>query len=1120
VPAGQGVPRIGLDVTRFSWLGPPLAAGWLALAAAPAGAATLTRGPYLQLVTESSALVVWRTSAAVACTLVVAPPGGATFPVATPPSTQHVASLAGLTAGTRYDYSIRSAGTLASGLDCFVETAPAPGTGSTTRLLVWGDSGTGSASQLAVATVLNQQDADLGLHVGDIIYPSGEAAYYDPRYFQPYAPLLRHTPVWAVPGNHDVPNLQAFYDAWYLPTNPVNGTERYYSFDYGDVHCVALDTNLSFTTAVLDWIAADLDASTRRWKIVFFHHTMYSCGNYHGSSTTLINTLGPVFDAHDVDLVFYGHDHHYERSWPMYADQPVATAMDPDYVDPAGTIYVVSGAAASPRSVGMSCDHTAAAFSTLSFTRVEVTGDELVLEAVDTSAQVFDRMTLRKTGAPPPPPPPPPADSVRVLAPAAGATVLVGAPLEVRWSASAGIAALRIELSRAGAAGPWETLAASTPNDGVEAWTASEPASADCWVRVSDAADGNPSDTGDGAFAIARPDSGGGEPPPGQVRVNFQPATAAVPAGYVADTGLPFDVVRGYGWAATMFLRERGMLPGDPRDTFVDVTNTATGTWELAVPDGLYHVSLTCGDPYTSATHRVALEGAIVVQDVYTIGGQFVERTDLPVVVSDGRLTMAVGGNGQITHSKVNAIVVVPAAGYVLLEPDAGATLCLGESLVVQWSGGSGTDSVAVELSRAGAAGPWETLLAATPDDGDATCALPGPPAPDCRLRLRAPGGAVLVQSAAGFALVEPSILLVRPNGGETWMTGTVQRFEWTSECLAADVAIEVSRDGSEGPWTTLLGPTANDGEETWTVRKEDVGWTHARVVAVPVGTPHDRSDAPFTVVDLPPPPPGVWRYDFAPAGTSPATGYEIDAGEAYTTGRGYGWNAAQWMKQRNMLPGDCRDTFVQVVNNTTSTWNLDLTNGAYRVSLVCGDPYTSGTHRVALEGEVVVQDVYAVGGVYVTRDDLPVTVLDGQLTVALGGNGQITSTKLDCIEVESATPPPGSGRGRRVKHEIREDGAAAAAAPSTGLEVPSGVLRDAAEVRLWLARAAHVRVDVHDVRGRRVALLHDGALAAGLHAFHWRITATNGGPLPPGVYFVRLAGSGLADRRKVVVVK
>jgi hypothetical protein len=88
------------------------------------------------------------------------------------------------------------------------------------------------------------------------------------------------------------------------------------------------------------------------------------------------------------------------------------------------------------------------------------------------------------------------------------------------------------------------------------------------------------------------------------------------------------------------------------------------------------------------------------------------------------------------------------------------------------------------------------------------------------------------------------------------------------------------------------------------------------------------------------------------------------------------------------------------------------------------------------------------------------------------------------------------------------------AAGPARGaLDVAPNPFRDGATLALTLDRAQAVTVDVLDVLGRRVALLHDGPLAAGA-AHRFRL---EGAALPAGLYLVRATGEGWAAARRVV---
>jgi Calcineurin-like phosphoesterase len=128
-----------------------------------------------------------------------------------------------------------------------------------------------------------------------------------------------------------------YFDIFSLPTaaesgGVPSGTEQYYSVDYGNVHIVSLDSQLSARdpgqrAAMKEWLMADLAANNRDWTIVIFHHPPYSKGRNHDSDTAdqrldidqpqwdMRNEFTPVFESYGVDVVYSGHAHSYERSF-------------------------------------------------------------------------------------------------------------------------------------------------------------------------------------------------------------------------------------------------------------------------------------------------------------------------------------------------------------------------------------------------------------------------------------------------------------------------------------------------------------------------------------------------------------------------------------------------------------------------------------------------------------------------------------------------------------------------------------------------------------------------------------------------------------------------------------
>jgi cysteine-rich repeat protein len=360
------------------------------LGAAVCDAATLTRGPYLQLLTSGSVTVVWNTDVPAACALDIGPVGEATTVVSGATGAVCALEVSGLSPGTEYRYTPFGDGIALDEPSTFHTDDPA----RPFSFFVLGDSGCGCSAQRAVAARMLAAPADFILHTGDMIYENGEAEDFDPRFFVPYRDLLRRVVLWPSRGNHDVrtANGAPWRDAFWTPANNAAGTEDYYSFDYGNAHVVVLDSNANTTpgSAQHEFLDQDLAASTARWKFVVFHHTIYS-GALHGSDLDIRADLTPVFDRHRVDMVFMGHDHDYERTLPLYADTVVAPG--------AGTVYVTTGGGGKELYDVEAGRRTAYAESAYHVTRVAIDGDTLDLNMIRSDGAIRDTMSLTKAAA-------------------------------------------------------------------------------------------------------------------------------------------------------------------------------------------------------------------------------------------------------------------------------------------------------------------------------------------------------------------------------------------------------------------------------------------------------------------------------------------------------------------------------------------------------------------------------------------------------------------------------------------------------------------------------------------------------------------------------------------------
>lgn len=303
--------------------------------------ATITRGPYLQQGTANSVIVRWRTATTTDSRVQYgnAPDNLANIVNDATLTTEHEILLSGLTADTQYYYSVGNSTGVFAGADAdhFFITPPSTGTAKPTRIWVLGDSGTADANARAVANAYlgftGTTHTDLWLMLGDNAYNSGTDSQYQAAVFDTYPEMLRKSVLWATLGNHDGASADSatqtgpYYENFTFPANGeagglASGTEAYYSFDYGNIHFISLEsheTDRSPDGAMMSWLQLDLAATMQEWIIAFWHHPPYSRGSHNSDTENQLiemrqNAL-PLLESAGVDLVLSGHSHSYERSY-------------------------------------------------------------------------------------------------------------------------------------------------------------------------------------------------------------------------------------------------------------------------------------------------------------------------------------------------------------------------------------------------------------------------------------------------------------------------------------------------------------------------------------------------------------------------------------------------------------------------------------------------------------------------------------------------------------------------------------------------------------------------------------------------------------------------------------
>jgi 3',5'-cyclic AMP phosphodiesterase CpdA len=278
------------------------------------------------------------------------------------PHRAYRATLTGLEPGASFHYVVSR-----QGRPVFSASGRAPKSAvQAQRVVLFGDCGAGTAEQKPLAYQAWLSRPDLVVIPGDIVYEYGLISDYREKFWPVYnadeasvsgVPFLRSTPFVAAPGNHDTEtrDLERYPDAlaYYLyldqPLNGPIGSEggpfvpplkgpdasrrafleaagpayprmTNFSFDYGNAHWTIVDSNtyVDWTDPALrDWVARDLAAARdATWRFVAFHHPGFNSAREHYEQQQM-RLLAPVFEAGKVDVVFSGHVHNYQRSFPL-----------------------------------------------------------------------------------------------------------------------------------------------------------------------------------------------------------------------------------------------------------------------------------------------------------------------------------------------------------------------------------------------------------------------------------------------------------------------------------------------------------------------------------------------------------------------------------------------------------------------------------------------------------------------------------------------------------------------------------------------------------------------------------------------------------------------------------
>lgn len=319
----------------------------------------------------------------------------------------HTAAVSDLKPGTAYEYRV-GAGDKRSNWQSF-HTAQ----GHDFKALIFPDSQSSDYSVWAATAQpawQRNQDAQFFINMGDLV-DNGQDHYQWNAWFDVVGDMIARIPVVPLLGNHEtydkdwkVRMPEAYLHLFALPRiDREKYQNQFYSFDYGDVHFVVLNTQsqeLADFEPSLDedevaWFKEDMAKTTKKWKIVLMHKDplQYGFANRPHPREEGFSPEGrlwmPLFDQYGVDAVLSAHLHTYRDRGHIRNFQR----------DESGPLYLITGVAGNVQYPGLWKQHSLDEYvapqpETDNYMTLEATDDSLTFRSFLPDGQLLEEKSI------------------------------------------------------------------------------------------------------------------------------------------------------------------------------------------------------------------------------------------------------------------------------------------------------------------------------------------------------------------------------------------------------------------------------------------------------------------------------------------------------------------------------------------------------------------------------------------------------------------------------------------------------------------------------------------------------------------------------------------------------
>ncbi|MFZ5434216.1 MAG: Omp28-related outer membrane protein [Calditrichota bacterium] len=184
-----------------------------------------------------------------------------------------------------------------------------------------------------------------------------------------------------------------------------------------------------------------------------------------------------------------------------------------------------------------------------------------------------------------------------------------------------------------------------------------------------------------------------------------------------------------------------------------------------------------------------------------------------------------------------------------LTVPNGGETWLEGSNQQIQWTSTDLPENVRIEINRTYPTGAWSTIAASATNSGSYVWTVTGGTATAARIRIAGTVTSIVGDTSnANFSILVPSLAVIAPNGGESYILGDPIPITWSSQNVSGPVHIELNREYPGGAWETLIPETENDGYYEWTAAGATGSSCRIRITSVNSPAATDISNVSFVI--------------------------------------------------------------------------------------------------------------------------------------------------------------------------------------------------------------------------------------------------------------------------------